>query len=366
MTMQPKSDPAPPTLDHVPFPLATVEGENHIVRYTNPAFCKLIDKASDEIVGKPFSELLPADVECMALLDRVYRTGAAVIHKGQQPVGSLPVVPIFTMWPVLAEQRPVGVMIQVIQAQSLYDKTLAMNEALLLGSLRQHELAAAADEANARLQAEMVQRVQSERDALMLTKEISHRIKNNLQSILALIGSELTRTPAEFAQGYFAMQARISAIAQLYDLISQSNHGDTVQLDAYLRQLAAFMSASLLETSSGISIEVETTAAEIGPDRAVAFGLLVNELGTNAIKHAFPDGSGQITLSIERIGDQIELIVADDGVGMIAKDTLAVQGRHGSDYVAIFVRQLGGTMTVAKARKAGTTINIRFPLHPAS
>ncbi len=288
MNTKPKSGPAPLTLDQVPFPLATVEGDTHVVRYVNPAFCQLIDKASDDIVGKPFSELLPADDECLALLDRVYRTGDAAIHKGPEPVSSRPVVPIYTMWPVIADQRPVGVMIQVIQAQSLYDKTLAMNEALLLGSLRQHELAAAADEANVRLQAEIVQREQSERDALMLTKEISHRIKNNLQSILGLIGNEIKRTPAEYAQGYFAMQARISAIAQLYDLISQSHHGDTIQLDAYLRELARMMSASLLEPSSAISIEVKSAAVEIESDRAVAFGLIVNELGTNAIKTRIP------------------------------------------------------------------------------
>ena len=112
------------------------------------------------------------------------------------------------------------------------------------------------------------------------------------------------------------MQARIGAIAQLYDLISQSSRGRTVAVDAYLREIAKTMSASLLGNTSGIEIEVKAEPLEIDPDRAVPFGLLVNELATNAIKHAFPDGSGHIMLCVEQIGDQIELIVSDDGVGM--------------------------------------------------
>jgi two-component sensor histidine kinase len=361
MDTKPTLDPASPSLDHVPFPLATVEGEAHIVRYINPAFCLLLDKNSAEVVGKPFAELLPADDECLALLDRVYRTGGAAIHKGQESIGQRPVVPLYTMWPVIADQRPTGVMIQVIQTQSLYDKTLAMNEALLLGSLRQHELTEAADLSNLRLQTEIRQRMQSEADALMLTREISHRIKNNLQIVAILIANEIGRTPTQFAQGYVAMQARVAAIAQLYDLISESSRGESVSLDAYLREIAKTMSASLLEPSSRISIEVRGQAVVLDPGRAVPFGLLVNELGTNAIKHAFPSGSGRIVLSVEPAGDQIELVVTDDGIGMEAKGPSGGTGKHGSDYVAIFVRQLRGKMEVSRSGETGTTFTVLFP-----
>ncbi|HUZ12355.1 MAG TPA: ATP-binding protein [Caulobacteraceae bacterium] len=361
MATKPAPDAASPTLDHAPFPLATVEGESHIVRYVNPAFCLLIDKASDDILGKPFSELLPADDECLALLDHVYRTGGAAIHKGLEPVGQRPVVPFYTMWPVTADQRPVGVMIQVIQAQSLNDKTLAMNEALLLGSLRQHELTEAADRSNTRLRTELGQRIQSEADALMLTKEISHRIKNNLQIVVALIANEIRRLPSGLAQGYVAMQARIGAIGKLYDLISRSGRVESVQLDAYLREIATNMSVGVLEPSSGIRIEVKSEPVDLDADRAVPFGLLVNELVTNAVKHAFPGGSGRIVMSVERAGDQIELVVADDGVGMPAEGPASGTGKHGSDYVAIFVRQLAGQIEVSGSDDPGTTFTVRFP-----
>jgi two-component sensor histidine kinase len=163
-------------------------------------------------------------------------------------------------------------------------------------------------------------------------------------------------------QGYKTMQARIGAIAQLYDLISQSSRGRTVAVDAYLREIAKTMSASLLGNMSGIKIEVEGEPVEIDPDRAVPFGLLVNELTTNAIKHAFPHGSGQIRLCVEKVGDQIELVVSDDGVGMKNKELVKSPDKRGSDYVAIFVRQLGGTIVPPKQEATGTTVRIRLPL----
>jgi PAS domain S-box-containing protein len=205
-------------------------------------------------------------------------------------------------------------------------------------------------------------RKQRERDAQTLTNEISHRIKNNLQIIIGLIAYEIKYTLPVCIPGLKAMQARIGAIAQLYDVISQSSRGGAVAVDAYLREICKTMSESLLGKQSGIGITVKAEPLEIDPDRAVPFGLLVNELATNAIKHAFPHGTGHIVLSVEQIGDEIELVVADDGIGMKDKLVAKIPEKRGSDYVAIFVRQLGGTITTASAEGTGTTVKIRLPL----
>jgi two-component sensor histidine kinase len=367
MTAKPTSDPvlpdlSSPCLEHAPWPMAMVEGATHIVRYVNPAFCRLIGKTKDEVVGKPFCNLPPETENCLALLDRVYRTGKPESHTGLEHSEPPHVFSSYTMWPVMAEQRTVGVIVQMTETVPLREKTLAMNEALMLGSLRQHELTAAADSSNVQLQTEIGERKQRELDAQMLTNEVSHRIKNNLQLVVALIAHEARSTAAPCVQGYKAMQARIGAIGRLYDLISQSSRGQTVAVDAYLREIARAMSASLLGNTSGIKIEVEAEALDIDPDRAVPFGLLVNELATNAIKHAFPDGTGRVVLSVERIGDQIELTVADNGVGMKDKDPAKTPEKHGADYVAIFVRQLGGTIATSGSEGTGTTVRIRLPL----
>ena len=237
-----------------------------------------------------------------------------------------------------------------------------MNEALMLGSLRLHEVTADVASLNIQLHAEIGERELRERDALMLTNELAHRIKNNLQIIVSLISLEAKSAAAPCLEGYRVMQARIGAIAELYDLISQAGYGQTIALDTYLREIARTMSESLLGSTSGVRIEVEAEALEIDPVRAVPFGLLVNELTTNAIKHAFPHGRGRILLSVERVGDEIELTVADDGVGMKDKYLARISEKHGSDYVAIFVRQIGGTIVVSTAKESGTVFRIRLPL----
>ncbi len=183
-----------------------------------------------------------------------------------------------------------------------------------------------------------------------------------MQVIVGLISYEAKWTAAPCVQGYKTMQARIGAIAHLYDLISQTSRGRTVAVDAYLRQIAKAMTASLLGNMSGITIEVEGETVEIDPDRAVPFGLLVNELTTNAIKHAFPHGSGHIRLCVERAGDQIDLVISDDGVGMRNKDQAKSPEKRGSDYVAIFVRQLGGAIIPSTQGPTGTIVRIRLPL----
>jgi len=208
---------------------------------------------------------------------------------------------------------------------------------------------------------DITDRKQRERDALGLTNEISHRIKNNLQLIVGLIAHEARLAAQPCVQGYKAMESRIGAIAQLYDLISQSSRGRAIAVDAYLREIATNISTSLLGNVSGITIEVDADTLEIDPDRAVPFGLLINELATNAIKHAFPGGVGRVVLSVKQVGEHIELAVADNGVGMKDKETPTIPEKRGFDYVTIFVRQLGGTVMPSAPDQGGTTVRIRLP-----
>lgn len=351
------------SFDIAPWAVTELSGDTHIVRYANPAFCGLIGKAHDEVIGKPFDGLAPQTDDTLALLDGVYRTGAAASYtaEDQQPY---PLFFSYTMWPVMAEGRTAGVMIQVNETGPLHETRQAISQALLLGALRQDELIEAAGAENIQLQTEISERKQRERDAQMLTMEVSHRVKNNLQVVTALIANEIRRTPEPWVQGYLAMQDRIMAIAQLYDLMSQSTLGGTVPLRPYLAEIAKSLSASLLGVTSGIGIAVEAEPLEIDSERAVPFGLLVNELATNAVKHAFPGGIGRVTLAARRIGNEIELRVTDDGVGMTATGTGTSPGKHGSDYVAIFVRQLRGAVVRSGAPGVGTTVSIRFPLSP--
>ena len=142
-------------LDIAPVPMAVADGAMHVVRYANSAFYRLIDRTREACIGKPFCEVLPEQTECLDLLERVYHSGKPESYTEQEHSEPHPIFRAYTVWPVMELEHTVGVMIQVVETVSLYEKTLAMNEALILGSLRQHELTAAANLSNAaRKQAE--------------------------------------------------------------------------------------------------------------------------------------------------------------------------------------------------------------------
>ncbi len=210
---------------------------------------------------------------------------------------------------------------------------------------------------------DITDRKQRERDAEVLKNEISHRIKNNLQIIVGLIGFEAKSMPDANVVGYKAMQTRIGAIAELYDLISHSSRNGAITADSYLRGIAKTLSATLLGEASNIKIEVDAEALDLDPDKAVPFGLLVNELATNAVKHAFPDGIGRVVLSVKQAGDSIALTVSDNGIGIATKDpdTAKSSERRGFNYITIFVRQLGGTIAASLPDGTGTTVAILLP-----
>ena len=163
-------------LDHAPLPIAAVEGARHIVSYVNPAFCRAMDRPAEQLVGRPFYEMLPEMDDCVTLLDRVFRTGMPESCMEQEHAEHRPFFWSYTMWPVMADKRTVGVMIQVTETAQFREKTLAMNEALLLGSLRQHELTEAADSSNARLQVEIVERKHANGEIRRHNTELEQRV----------------------------------------------------------------------------------------------------------------------------------------------------------------------------------------------
>src|SRR5688572_7310769 len=140
-------------LEHTPLAMATVEGGDHRVRYVNPAFCRLMGKSREELIGRPFAEILPEKDPCLELVDRVYRTGEP--ENRIEPDRSAPdsLYWSYAIWPVRgADERRVGIMLQVTESTKFHQRLAEMSEALMIGSVRQHELAEALQEAHAQLQ----------------------------------------------------------------------------------------------------------------------------------------------------------------------------------------------------------------------
>ncbi|ANY81195.1 hypothetical protein BB934_25715 [Microvirga ossetica] len=130
---------------------------------------------------------------------------------------------------------------------------------------------------------DITDRVQRERDQDQAKQEIYHRVKNSLTVIMSFVAHE-ARQPGSDARTLQALQGRIAAVAQLYDLIARSETAEAIRGDAYLAEIAANLSASLLGECSEIAIAVDTEPLALHKDASVPIGLMVNELATNAIK----------------------------------------------------------------------------------
>jgi two-component sensor histidine kinase len=178
-----------------------------------------------------------------------------------------------------------------------------------------------------------------------LLKELHHRVKNNMQVICSLlslqsraVGENDVRTFSEYSQG------RIRSMALVHEQLYRSPRLDRVGMQAYLASLVQNISQA---QSLGGVIRCEVTAGQLvlSTDQAATCGLIVNEIITNALKHAFLGAaSGLISISLaQQDGGLVELVIADNGVGFESKGSVGPQG-FGMQLLEMLVSQLEGDL----------------------
>ncbi|RUX91565.1 histidine kinase dimerization/phosphoacceptor domain -containing protein [Mesorhizobium sp. M7D.F.Ca.US.004.01.2.1] len=196
-----------------------------------------------------------------------------------------------------------------------------------------------------------------EKDTLL--RELQHRVKNNLQMITALIRME-TRNAAEPDQKRFERLAgRVDALAILYQTLSGDDDKDEVDLGVYLSQIAsAVMNSHAVE---GIRLDMKVDTYPVSINVAMPTGLVVNELLTNALKHAFQgrDG-GTITLHSIVDGDGCRIVIADDGIGLPEGETWPKRGKLGALIARSLTENAKAEFDVNSCAGEGTRVTIVF------
>jgi PAS domain S-box-containing protein len=209
-------------------------------------------------------------------------------------------------------------------------------------------------------QAEIV-RALAEKTALL--DEVHHRVKNNLQVVSSLLNLQMRHAPPEAQASLLESQHRVRAMALIHQLLYERRDFSEVDLGAYLMRLAALLRDSLMRGHPGLGLRTECDARVVlNLQRAVPCGLLVNELVTNAVKHAFPDGRpGQVLIALHRDADGAgRIVVEDDGIGLPAHIEIGAGSSIGFQLVPLLVDQLQGRFDVR--RSPGTRFDIVF--HP--
>jgi PAS domain S-box-containing protein len=207
-------------------------------------------------------------------------------------------------------------------------------------------------------QAQLTQHLK-ERDVLL--QEIHHRVKNNLQVISSLINMQVQRLePGASRAALEECQTRVFAIALIHEKLYQSKDYSQIQFADYARNLAASVFQALGVSGSDITLDLAIDPVPLTIDRAIPCGLLINELITNALKHAFAGGrSGTIRVGLTRIEDKLRLEVRDNGVGLPPSWDAYKMESMGLQLVTTLAEQLDGVLTVEG--RGGAAFQITFP-----
>jgi two-component sensor histidine kinase len=195
----------------------------------------------------------------------------------------------------------------------------------------------------------------------ILLKEIHHRVKNNLQvisSLLSLQSQSLEDEPT--VRMFQESQHRIRSMALVHEELYQSGDLRRIEFSHYVRNLANYLFRSYGVNVDGVKLAIDVSDLHLGIDAAVPCGLIINELMSNALKHAFTDGRhGRIHIQLRANGDgQCRLVVADNGIGLPEGFDIRRSETLGLRLVSTLVEQLGGTIHLD--RSDGTEFAIAF------
>lgn len=204
-----------------------------------------------------------------------------------------------------------------------------------------------------------------------LLKELQHRVKNSMNLIASLsriesMEASLPETKAALA----ALESRISAVGELYDVLYDSGGIESVDLSDYLARVVDGAAASVGGAATRVEFDRNFESCRMDLKRAVSLGLIVNELITDSLKHAFPEGrAGRIRVDLMRegasLGSCLVLEVSDDGIGYPPGFVAETAEGFGLKMVALLAKQLDGELSF-KTGEGGIRATLRIATRPVS
>ncbi|MCC8938935.1 response regulator [Bradyrhizobium sp. Arg68] len=226
------------------------------------------------------------------------------------------------------------------------------------GAIRQAAIQKARDEAEAEVHASRDRYAALAAEREVLLREVNHRVGNSLQIIASLLHLQAnSATQDDVKAALTNAMGRVAAVAQVHRRLYTSQDFKTVMLNQYLEALLEDLRRSA-EGNKMSRLTLKAVPIEIDPDRAVAIGIIVNELVMNAVKYAYPDGSGPIDIELKPQGDDVVLAISDDGVGYDDKADPRGTGM-GQRIVTAMAAKLDASVERDPARK-GTRFVVRF------
>lgn len=226
------------------------------------------------------------------------------------------------------------------------------------GALKQAQLQRARDEAEAEVHASRDRYAALAAERELLLREVNHRVGNSLQIIASLLHLQASSAAQDDVKAALTnAMGRVAAVAQVHRRLYTSQDLKTVLLNQYLDALLEDLRRSA-EGNKMSRLTVKAEPIEIDPDRAVAIGIIVNELVMNAVKYAYPDGAGPIHVDLVAQGTDILLSITDEGVGLNVKADPRSTGM-GQRIVSAMAQKLEAKVERDPSH-SGTRVLVRF------
>jgi len=310
-----------------------VQDENGLITYVNDSLCKMLGYSQDEMIGRRTNDLL--DETNLRIWEEQM--------SGRRQGGRL----AYEMrW-----SRKDGSQVPTIMSPS----PILDDDGRFKGSF-----AVIIDITERKRAEEKIRSALKEKEVLL--REIHHRVKNNLQVILSMLRLQAGRVEdEEYLDMFKESEARIRSIALVHDRLYESGDFADIDFCGYVNNLlcSLFTFYGVDHAKIALKIDIEDISLEL--DNAIPCGLIINELVSNSLKYAFPQGrEGEIRVTLRSIdADEFQLSVSDNGEGIPEGLDLKNGGSMGLDVVRTLAEhQLGGTIELK--RKDGTEFRIRF------
>lgn len=203
------------------------------------------------------------------------------------------------------------------------------------------------------------------RERTVLLQEIHHRVKNNLQIIASLLRLQGRAATPDVALALQDSENRVMAMALTHQLLYERTDFSSLELGAYLKRLVASLRDAHGALLQGIHLVVDApdSGLQIELTQAVPVALIVNELITNALKHAFiPSSPGTVEVVARRKTAAVEVTVRDDGRGLPANSAPSRATSLGFSLMTMLTKQLNATMIWPPPDQAGTTFVLTIPV----
>jgi two-component sensor histidine kinase len=195
----------------------------------------------------------------------------------------------------------------------------------------------------------------------ILIRDMHHRLKNNLQVISSLLSIQSDFVKDEESHKLFINSLnRIRAMSLTHENLKRESNFTDIQFDKYVRDLVTFLCRNYNINTNLLKIIIKIPSVSLPIDTSITCGLIINELISNSLKHAFPGGkSGNIKIGLEKLVKQHKLFVSDNGIGLPDKMDIEKDNSFGLLLIRTLVDQLNGKLEVISEN--GSKFIIRFP-----